>query len=236
MGVGIQKCFISQTSIPESFSYQCILIFLFVFTTITYFYHLETKRCIYPDNEVLALEEYPIQPFCVSKVVWKYLNFRECLRPLEYPELHPFAWEASQRWLRQRINSAAVQGRHPLVPCQEKEWRTIHWPHLSLLSRTFLGEWHLQLLPWQGEDREGSNDAWGNTPGSQRYPSSTLSPLIGGIDCFHCLTLDSSSRLQPAELNAVDPGSLPKISRVRTCPTPSPVEVLVWSHLFCLGK
>lgn len=32
------------------------------------------------------------------------------------------------------------------------------------------------------------------------------------------------------------PRKLAQDQQGQNCPTPSPVEVLVWSHLFCLGK
>ena len=143
------------------------------------------------------------------------MNFREPLRTLECAGLHPLIGQASQKGLR--LEAAAHPSRGGAHGSPPRE-RVIHCSVASSspFSRTLLEEWHSQLLPWLGEDREGSNAAQGNTAGSQHCPLQQLCPLIADVAVSFSLHSVPQVEQSLRKWITVDPGSLHKTNRVRT--------------------
>lgn len=166
----------------------------------------------------------------------KYLNFREPLRTLECAGLYPLIGQASQKGLQ--LEAAAHPSRGGAHGSPPRESSTAQWPHLppSLFSRTLLEEWHSQLLPWLGEDREALNAAQGNTAGSQRCPLQHALPFDSWCCCIFCPAFSSTSRTEPAKMDYRGPRKFTQDQQGQNSLTSSPLTVPVSILFSCLEK
>lgn len=134
----------------------------------------------------------------------------------------------------QRVHPGEVlmaprQESHPLLS-------SLIFPLPRSFSRTLLEEWHSQLLPWLGEDREALNAAQGNTAGSQRCPLQHALPFDSWCCCIFCPAFSSTSRTEPAKMDYRGPRKFTQDQQGQNSLTSSPLTVPVSILFSCLEK
>lgn len=116
------------------------------------------------------------QIFTDRKGAGRYLNFREPLRTLECPGLHPLIGQASQKG----SSAASVQRRCPWLPAM-RESATIQWPHLPRSPRHFWRNDIRSCCPGWVRTGRAQMQPRATPQALSAAPSSTLCPLIAAV-------------------------------------------------------